>query len=162
MFFFLQMSENQTLPVFIQHILTAFGGKNQTAARLSRFETKMYLRIMAKWFIMSHSGGRIPYRFLIHNIARPKFHLQMKSLFNETFQNLGLYLSHQLNMDFSQLAVPHQMKLRVFLLQLPELPKGFCHIRSLRQYQLAGEHRLQLRFRLLCLDSQPLSCKGFR
>ena len=42
---FFQMSQNQTLPVTVQHILTACSEKLQTASRFSGFQKQVYFCI---------------------------------------------------------------------------------------------------------------------
>ena len=68
----LQMGQNQSLPVPIQHVLTAVRFQHQPAASLQRLHQKMDLRIMAKRFKMSHALHSLLDRFFINNFARSK------------------------------------------------------------------------------------------
>ena len=53
MLLFFQMGEYQTLPVFVQFVLTAIRPQYQAAARLPRFQQQMHLPV---WYLFSVTG----------------------------------------------------------------------------------------------------------
>ena len=116
--FFFQVRKNQTLPVFIQHILAAGREKLQTASTFPRLQQKMHLRIVPQGFEVTHAFHRCRNRFLINNISCSKLHCHMKAVPDQPFQNLNLYFPHQHGMNLRKLLVPHDMELWFFLLQL--------------------------------------------
>ena len=92
MLFFLQMSQDQPLPVPVQLIFICCSKKLQSASSLSRFQKKMHLRIMTKRFKMSHTFHRCGNGFLIYNISGSELHSHMEAFPDEMFQNLNLHL----------------------------------------------------------------------
>ena len=158
--FFLQMGKNQTLPVPIQHILTAGRMKLQAAAWLTRLQKKMHLRIMAQRLKMSHSLHRLQNRLLIHNVPCAKFHRKAISLPDQCLQNINLHVAHDLGLDFSCRFLPQDMKLRLLLFQLAQIPQTFMDIFPLRQKDPIRQNRLQNRKFRGRLFPQPLTCPG--
>ena len=155
--FFSQMCEDQSLPVAIQHILTADCFKLQTAARLPRLHQKVHLRVMAQRFKVADSDHRLRDRLLIDNAARTKFHRNAKPFGNHIFQDFRLHFSHQLRVDLPQLLVPCDMQLRFFLLKLKKLSIRLMYITILRNPDLIGKHRLQYRKIYTALCSEPFT-----
>ena len=155
--FFRQMRQDQSLPVAIQHILTAGRLKLQAAARLARLHQKMHLRVMAQRFKMSDSDHRLCDRLFVDNISRAKFHRNAKPFGNHIFQHFRLHFSHQLRVDLSQLLVPCDMQLRFFLLKLKKLSIRLMYITILRNPDLIGKHRLQYRKIYTTLCSEPFT-----
>ena len=80
-----QMSQNQPLPVPVQHILAAAAFKDQSAARLPGLQQKMDLRIVAQGLKMAHALHSVPNRLLIYDTARAEFHRHAKALFHQIF-----------------------------------------------------------------------------
>ena len=158
MLFFRQMRQDQSLPVAIQHILTAGRLKLQTAARLPRLHQKMHLRVMAQRFKMSDSDHRLHDRLLVDNAACAKFHSNAKPFGNHIFQDFRLHFSHQLRIDLSQLLVPCDMQLRLFLLKLKKLSIRLMYITVLRNPDLIGKHRFQYRKMHAAFRSESFSC----
>ena len=76
---FLQMGQNQPLPVPVQFVLAAGGSHRQPAARLSRLQQKMHLRIMPQRFKMAHALHGIRNGFLVYNISGPKRNLHAEA-----------------------------------------------------------------------------------
>ena len=153
----LQMGENQPLPVPVQHILTAAAFKCQAAARRSRLQQKMYLRVMPQGLEMSHAFHGVRNRFLIYNTSRPEIHREAKPLLHQAFQDLQLHLAHDPHMNLREFLPPDHMKLRQLLLQKPQLGEHLVDIAALRRQKLVGQHRLHLRNRAVRLEAQPLS-----
>ena len=155
-----QMRQDQTLPVFIQQFLTAVCSKYQSAACRERFQQQMYLCIMTQWFKMPDTLDRIGDRFFIYNAAPAKPDIYPKTLCNQAFQNLHLDLAHDLCLDFLQLLIPYDVKLRLFLLQLFQFRKHHRRITALRQTHLTGQHRFQNWWQRLCCFPKSLSRIG--
>ena len=105
MTFFLQMRQDQPLPVTVQHVLAAQRGKLQSTAPLPGLQQQMYLRIMTQGFKMPDAFHWLRQSFLVYNASRIEFHFH-------------LHLSHDLHMDFPVFLLPQHMQLRFFLFQL--------------------------------------------
>ena len=73
---------------------------------------------MPQRFEMSHAFHRLCDCLFVYNITLTKDHNNSKPLFDKLRQNLDLYLSHHLRVNFLQLFIPENMKLRIFLLKL--------------------------------------------
>ena len=118
MTFFLQMRQDQPLPVTVQHVLAAQRGKLQSPAPLPGLQQQMYLRIMTQGFKMPDAFHRLRQSFLVYNASRIELHFQTETLPQDIFEDFHLHLSHELHMDFLNLLPPHYIKLWVFLLKL--------------------------------------------
>ena len=92
---------------------------------------------------MSHTFHRCRNGLFIYNISRSKIHSHMEPLPDQPFQDLDLHVSHEHGVDFSQLLVPHNMKLRIFLFQFSQLLQHLVHIAAFRQNNLIVQYRLQ-------------------
>ena len=92
---------------------------------------------------MSHTFHRCRNGLFIYNISRSKIHSHMEPLPDQPFQNLDLHVSHEHSVDFSQLLVPYNMKLRIFLFQFSQLLQHLMHIAAFRQNNLIVQYRLQ-------------------
>ena len=122
---------------------------------------------MTQRFKMSDSFHPICNRFFIYNISRAKRYRHTKTFFDHICQYFKLYLPHQLCLNFLQLIMKQNMKLRFFFLQLTKLWQHNRRITALRQYNLIRQYRLQQRnhgirfcakpFTRLCLR-QPCDC----
>ena len=135
------MRQYQPLPVTVQDILAAGSRKLHAAARLSRFQQKVYFRVMAQRLKMSDAFCRISNRFFVYNISSSKFHQHPETFPDKACQDFQLYFSHQLCLDFLQLLVPYNMKLRFFFFQLAQLRQHGRSILPVRQDNLIGQHR---------------------
>ena len=144
-FFFFKMCENQSLPVPCKHVFTACGKKLTAAARFPRLDQKVYFCIMAKRFKVSHTFYRFCNGFFIYNTSGTKFHRYVKTVPDHFFQNLNLHFAHKLRMDFSELAVPENMKLRFFLLQLSQFLEHLMRITVIWKDDLIVQDRFQNR-----------------
>ena len=160
MLFFFQMGEDQALPVPIQLVFTCRCKKLQSASSLPRFQKKMHFRIMTQWFKMSYAFHRCGNGFFIYNISGSEFHCHMEAFPDEMFQNLNLYLTHEHGMDFSQLLIPHNMKLWLFLFQLFQAFQHLVGIAALRKDDLIIQYRLQNRHDRLSFNAQSFSRIG--
>ena len=153
-----QMGQHQTLPVFVQNLFPAIGGKLHPAAPGQRFQQQMHLGIVAQRLVMSHTFHGLGDGLLIQNAARAKGYLQPEPLGQQAAQHFQLHLAHQLHMNFAQRFVPHHMELRFFLLQPVQLAQRGVHICALRQQHLIAEHRFQHRH--IAVPLCPKSCAG--
>ena len=91
-FLFLQMGENQPLPVAVQNILAARREKLQAASRLTWLQKQMYLRIVAQRLKMSHALHRRSNCFLIYNVSGAEVYCYMEPFPDQPFQNLDLHI----------------------------------------------------------------------
>ena len=139
---FLQMCQDQSLPVFIQHIFAAVGIKDESGSRLTRFHQKMDFRVVAQRFEMPDALNDLSDRFLIYNISFAKFDLHAESFLYLTFQDLHLYIAHDLCLDFAKRLVPDDMELRVFLLEHAHVFEHGVGVCSKGQQDPVGEDRL--------------------
>ena len=115
---------------------------------------------MAQWFKMSYAFHRCGNGFLIYNISGSELHSHMEAFPDEMFQNLNLHLPHQHGMDFPQLLIPHNVKLRFFLFQLFQAFQHLVGIAALRKDDLIIQHRLQNRHDRLSFNAQSFSRIG--
>ena len=92
---------------------------------------------------MSHTFHRCRNGLFIYNISRSKIHSHMEPLPDQPFQDFDLHVSHEHGVDFSQLLVPYNMKLRIFLFQFSQLLQHLVHIAAFRQNNLIVQYRLQ-------------------
>ena len=159
-FLFFQMSQNQTLPVFIQQILTYGGSELQPAPRFSGLHQKMHFRIMTKGLKMAHTLHRVYNGFLIDNFTGSKLHPDLKSFGNQIFQDFDLYTAHYLHLNFLQFFLPEHMQFRNFLFQFLHFGKHLYRAGIIRQFQLVGHNRLQNRNICPLLGTKPLSRLG--
>ena len=65
MLLFFQMGQHQPLPVFIQHLFPAVGGKLQPAAGGQRLQLEVDFRIVAEGLVVAHALHGLGDRFLI-------------------------------------------------------------------------------------------------
>ena len=98
---FFQMGQHQTLPVFVQNLFPAIGGKLHPAAPGQRFQQQMHLGIVAQRLVMSHTFHGLGDGLLIQNTARAKGYFQPEPLCQQAAQHFQLYLTHQLHMDLA-------------------------------------------------------------
>ena len=77
---FLQMAQNKTLPVTVQHLILTVTFKEQTASSRQGLQKKMHLCIMTQRLIMANPLNCVQYRFLIYNTALIKVHGGMITL----------------------------------------------------------------------------------
>ena len=154
---FQHMRQDQSLPVLVQHILTADRIDRDSTSRFSRFQYQMHFRIMTQRLKMPYSFNCIFNRFFINNIPASKRNIHVKAFFYKALQNLRLHFAHQLNLDLSCLFIPDYTEHRIFFLQLPEILQHPVYITSFRQLHPIIQNRLQYRCRRTLLHPKPLS-----
>ena len=77
---FFQMGQHQPLPVFVQHLFPAVGGKLHPAAPGQRFQQQMHLGIVAQRLVVSYALHGLGDGLLIQNAARAKGYFQPEPL----------------------------------------------------------------------------------
>ena len=100
------MSQDQSLPVLVQHILTANAVKAHTAAILHRFKQQMYFSIVSERFKMSHSHDRSCDRLLVCYPALTIRDGYAKSVSYHLRHDLQLHLSHDLDVYLTGCLIP--------------------------------------------------------
>ncbi len=113
--FFLQMGQNQPLPVPVQLILTAAASEGKTAPSLPRLYNQMHLRIMPERLKVPHTLRHVRNGFLIEYAPLIKVHIYAETFGNQPPQNLNLHLAHQPDMEFPALFLSDEVKLRLLL-----------------------------------------------
>ena len=109
---------------------------------------------------MSHAFHPVCNGFFIYDTARPKGYSDPEPFPDPPGQNLQLYLSHQLQLQFPAFLIPLNLQLRLFLFDLTQPGQRLHRIAALLQYHLIGKHRLQQRQPDPLFTAQPLSGKG--
>ena len=71
--------------------------------------------------------------FLINDAAGSEIHIHIETLPNQVPVYLCLHLPHNLSLNFFVSLIPYDMKLRLLLLELPELLQHHSGIHSVRQ-----------------------------
>ena len=149
------------MPVAVQHIFAANGGKLKSAAPLCRFQKKVHFRIMTKGLKMSDTFHRLPDSLLIYDASGAEFHPNAKTLLDDGLQHFNLDLAHQLGVDLPRRFIPYNVQLRLLFLQLPEQQISFMYITFRRQFNAVRKHRFQERKLSGWFITKPLSCIRF-
>ena len=155
---FIQMSHNQSLPVFIKNLFSTVCFKHKSASLFTRFKQQMYFSIMPEWLIMADTLNRSSNSFLVRNISMDKFNIHMESLQHKCFDNIKLHLTHDLNVYFLKLFIPDNMKFRFLCFQSPERSNRLMYICFRRQFRFICKYRFKKRRRRIGFISQALSC----
>ena len=142
---FQHMRQDQSLPVLVQHILTADRIDRDSTSRLSRFQYQMHFCIMTQRLKMPYSFNCIFNRFFVNNIPTSKRNIHVKPFFYKTLQNLRLHFAHQLDLNLSCLFIPDYTEHRIFFLQLSEILQHPVDITAFRQLHPVIQNRLQYR-----------------
>ena len=145
MCFFLQVCQNQPLPVAVEDILAARAAENQPAASGQRLQKKMHLRIMAQRLKVPdafHGGGN---GLAVGNAAGIDRDLPAEAFRDQAFHDLKLNLSHELKLKLPELLVPCNVKLRLLLFQLAQLGQRRAHVALRRQIQTVSHDGIQKR-----------------
>ena len=115
---FLQMGQHEPLPVPVQIVFADSRGKLQPAARITRLQDQVHLRVMPERLEMTYAFHPVDDRLLVDDTALLKSNLHAKPLPDQITQHLDLHLTHQLCMNFIQLLFPDKMQLRLLFFQL--------------------------------------------
>ena len=157
MFLFLQMGQNQPLPVPVQDIFAAVGCKLHPRAPFARFQEEMHLRIMAQRFKVSHPLHRRGDGLLIHNIPFAELDQYAEPLLYKPLKHFCLHFSHELNMNLREPVLPHNMEFRLFLLKLAQIFQHHMRVASIRKLHTVCKNRFQHRKRRSALPADSLS-----
>ena len=158
--FFFQMGQHQPLPVFVQHLFPAVGGKLHAAAAGQGFQLQVHFRVMAQRLIVAHALHGLGDGLLVQDAAGAELHFQPEPLGQQAAQHLQLDLAHQLDMDLAQRLVPHHMELGLLFFQPVQLAQCRMHVGPLRQQHLIAQHRFQHRQVAVPLCAQSLAGAG--
>ena len=99
MLLFLQMGQNQPLPVACQHVLPAGGFKHQPAAPGQGLQDQMHFGIVAQRLKVPHALYRVFYGLPVQNVPLVHVHGHAEALLHQTFQDLRLHRAHELHMN---------------------------------------------------------------
>ena len=157
---FLQMGQDQSLPVAGQHVDRAVRGKDKAGTRISRLQQQMDLRIVTQGLEMSHALHRGRYGLLIYDGRGPVVDPQVEAVPGLAAQDLPLHLAHDLGRDLLFGLVVGDMKDRILLFQLPQVPVGLEGILGGRQKDGGGKDRLQKALGGFFLTPQALARIG--
>ena len=155
---FLQMSHNQPLPVPVQLVLAAPGGRHHAAALGQGLQQQVHLRIVAQGLKVAHALHGAVDGLLIQNPAPVQVDLHAEALRHQAFENFRLDAAHQGHMNFP--SVRGEAQLGVLLLQLAQLGQQGAAVAVRRQGHPIAHHRLQHRPDAGFLRPQALAAAG--
>ena len=89
----------EPLPVFVQHLFPAVGGKLHAAAAGQRFQFQVHFRAMAQRLVVAHPLHGFGDGLLVQDAAGAELHCQAKPLGQQAAQHLQLDLAHQLDLS---------------------------------------------------------------
>ena len=138
-----QVGQNQPLPVSVQRVRPAGGGKLHAAAALPRLKQQVNLSIVAQGLVMPHALNRCTERFFVEDAALPEADLQPEPAVQHTLQDFQLNFPHQLQVNLPQRIVPDNVKLGVLLLERAQRPQSVVGVGALRQLDPVVENRLK-------------------
>ena len=101
-----QMCKDKTLPVFVEAVLAALAANCNSAVAFCRLHDEVNLGVMAQRLKMSYSLNRVGDSFLINYISFIEIYLKTESVIYYSFEDLELNLTHQTELDFTELLVP--------------------------------------------------------
>ena len=137
---FLQMSQDQPLPVQSQNIRRAFGFKGKPASPFPGLQPEVYLRVMAKGFKMAVAGNRISDGLMVLDPSLAEVHDVAEAVLNNALKDFVLYLAHGADPYFPVFLVPGYGKLRQFIAEGTELTIGLGIGLTGRQLKRIGDH----------------------
>ena len=120
----------------------------------------MNLRIVTQRLEVADADHRGSDRLPVADSAAAKGHFHAKPLLDQALENLQLYLSHQLHMDFPSPLVPEKVQLGIFFLQLPQTAQGCIGVRTVGQPYLISQNWLQYWPLPIGFKAQPVSRAG--
>ena len=107
---FIQVGEDEPLPVEIQNILGQMGIEDQPRPRGERLHEELYLGVMAEGLEMPDAYGAGGDPFLVEDAPLVHLAVHAEAVGNEPFQKIGLDVPHEAGLDLGQLGVPRQME----------------------------------------------------
>ena len=140
---FRHVGQNQALIAGVQNVGGADGVKNQPAPPAQRFQQHMNLGIVAQRLEMSDAFHPIFDGFLVEDLPIVQRHIHPESLLHQRAENFQLHPAHDLHVNPA--ALPENVELGIFFLQLPQLGQCGGGIGAGRKLHPVGHHRLQNR-----------------
>ena len=96
---FLQVGEDEPLPVPVQQILAAPGIEDQPGSLLQRFQEEVGLGVVAEGLEVAHPLHSLGDGLLVQDTSGVHLHVYVEPLRDEAFQNLNLNLAHEPGVD---------------------------------------------------------------
>ena len=156
---FAEVGDDELLILQIQHIGGADRIEDQTGASRQRLQQQVALGVMPQGLKVAHALHRVGDGLLVENPPVLQGHIQIKPLLHQRPENFQLDLAHDLHMDLASLL--QEVKLGVFLLQLPQLGPHHRRVCPLGQGHPVGHDGLQHRRQSFRLRTQGLAHEGF-
>ena len=126
---FVQVSEDEPLPVLVQKILGEVGVKDQTRACGERLHEELYLGVVAQGLEVAHAYGAGGDPLPIQDTPLVQLAIQPEAVGYEALEQVDLNVAHEPRFDLLSLGVPTEVQGGLLLLQLLELGKdhpGIC------------------------------------
>ena len=160
MLFFLEMREDEPLPVPVEEIFAADRVENQSAARFERLEKQMHLRVVPQRFEMSDALDGFRDGFFVHDAPVVEPHVHAVALGNQADEDFRLHLSHDLRVDFAVTLVPDDVQERFLLLELLQLREDGARVHVHRQGDAVAEDGFEVRMPRAFLRPESLTGVG--
>ena len=106
---------------------------------------------------MPHALDRRFDRLAIDDAARPERDRHAEAVEQKPLQHLELHLAHELHVQLAQLLVPHDVQLRVLLLQKPQPLHGRVRLAVRGQDHLVRQEAVEHRRGRIGLRAEPLA-----
>ena len=120
----------------------------------------MDLGIVAQGLVVPHALHGLGDGLFVEDPPVIDVHGKVEALQDQAFQDLGLHLAHQTDLDLLQSGVPAQAQHRVLVLKLPQPGEDLTRIDADGQDQTVAHHRLQNRGTGGGLEAEALSVLG--
>ena len=159
-FLFGKVGQDQTLPVAIQLILAAGGGKHQAAAPGQGLQQQVHLCVVAQGLVVAHALHGAVDGLLIQHPALAQLHRQVEAIQDQAFQHLRLHLAHEAHGELLQAGIPAQAQHGILGLQLPQLGQHQPSVCPGGQADPVVHHRLQDRADCGGLHAEALAVPG--
>ena len=157
---FLQMCEDQALPVSRQQVHRALAVKLQAAPGRKRLHPKVHLRVVTQRFEVSDALRDGPDGLPVDDPAGAEGHIIAEPLPDPSGQDFNLDLAVDLGRDFFCLLIITKMEHRLLFFQFLQILKSVVQIRPRRQLQDTGQDGLQLFLLRVRLSPEALPHMG--
>ena len=114
-----EVRQNKPLPVEVEFIGRAGRCERDAAPPLARLHEQMHLGVMPQRLEMTDADDRLRDGLPVDDAALVKGHAHTEARLDQLGQYLELHLTHQLQVDLTQLFVPDDTQQRVLFLELP-------------------------------------------
>ena len=156
----LQMSEDEALPVQVKVVGVDGRIKHQSASPWQWLHEQMHFGIVSQRFVMANALGCELYSLLVGNCTVCKSHRIAESLGYEALQHFKLHRSHKLYVYLTELLVPDDVKLWVFVLEDAHILQRFVYVFLRGKHDTVGHDRLQHRSVRVADSAYSLPCVG--